>query len=166
MRIIVAADENWGIGKDGGLLTHLPEDMRFFRTMTVGKVVVMGRKTLQSLPGAKPLKNRTNIVLTSDKEFGQEGLTVCHGTEEVFKALKEYQTDDVYVIGGQSIYEQFLPFCDTAFVTFMERKFQADTHFVNLEQHPDWELLAVSEKKEHEGLSYEFRTYHNKNTKH
>ncbi len=166
MKIIVAVDENWGIGKDGGLLTHLPEDMKFFRTTTSGKVVVMGRKTLQSFPGAKPLKNRTNIVLTSDREYHQEGLTVCHSAEDVLKLLEKYPSDDVYVIGGQSIYEQFLPFCDTAFVTFMERKFQADTYFVNLDQDPDWEIIKVSEKKEYEGLSFEFRTYSNRKVKH
>ena len=110
MKAIVAVDEAWGIGKDGKLLTHLPEDMKFFRTVTKGKVVVMGRKTLQSFPDAKPLKNRINIVLTSDDTMNGEGLIVCRSVDDALKQLKEYDSDDVYIIGGQSIYEQFLPY--------------------------------------------------------
>ena len=106
MKAIVAVDEAWGIGKDGKLLTHLPEDMKFFRTVTKGKVVVMGRKTLQSFPDAKPLKNRINIVLTSDDTMNGEGLIVYRSVDDALKQLKEYDSDDVYIIGGQSIYEQ------------------------------------------------------------
>lgn len=165
MKAIVAVDEAWGIGKNGGLLTHLPEDMKFFRTATKGKTVVMGRKTLQSFPDAKPLKNRVNIVLTTGDLSEAENLIVCRSSGEVLERLKEYDSDDVYIIGGQSVYEQFLPYCDTAYVTRMKRDFGADTWFVNLDEQADWEETEAGEEKEYEGLRFAFCTYRNNNVR-
>ena len=103
MNLIAAADENWGIGKNGGLLAHISGDMKYFRETTKGKVVVMGRKTLESFPGGKPLKNRVNIVLTQNQDFAPEGVTVCHSIEETLKTLKQYPKEDVFIIGGGMI---------------------------------------------------------------
>lgn len=159
MKTIVAVDENWGIGRDGGLLTHLPEDMKFFRTTTKGKVVVMGRKTLESFPEGKPLKNRVNILLTGNENYCPEGTVVCHSIDEVLEECRSYDTDDVFIIGGQSVYEQFLDYCDTAYVTYMKAELRPDTYFINLDEKEDWELAEVSEDRVHEELHFEFRTY-------
>lgn len=161
MRAIVAVDENWGIGRDGALLIHLPEDMKFFRTTTKGKVVIMGRKTLQSFPDGKPLKNRTNIVLTGDAGFRAEGAVICHTIIEVKKMLESYPADEVYVIGGQSVYEQLLPYCDTAYVTYMKQAFCPDTYFPDLDHLENWIVSETGEDKEYEGLHFEFRIYRN-----
>ena len=116
MNVIVAADQNWGIGKDNKLLVSIPADMKMFREETSGKVVVMGRKTLESFPNGLPLKNRTNIVITKNKDYDAKGAIVVHSIEEALEEIKKYPTEDVYCIGGDSIYEQMLPYCDVAHV--------------------------------------------------
>ena len=115
MNLIVAVDEKWGIGKDGGLLAHLPEDMKYFRETTRGRTVVMGRRTLESFPGGQPLKNRVNVVLTSDKNYQVKGTVVVHTIEEMVEELKKYEDEEIFVIGGESIYRQLLPYCKTAY---------------------------------------------------
>ena len=89
MNLIVAADKNWGIGKDNKLLVSIPSDMKFFRQETMGKVVVMGRKTLESFPNGLPLKNRTNVVLTSDKNYQVKDAVIVHSIDEVLEELKK-----------------------------------------------------------------------------
>lgn len=159
MNLIAAADETWGIGRDGGLLTHLPGDMKYFRETTRGKVVVMGRKTLESFPDAKPLKNRVNIVLTRNPDYRPEGVIVCHGVEEALELLKQYPREDIFIIGGGMIYREFLPYCKKAYITHIFSSFDADTDFVNLDKAPDWEVESVGEMQEHDGIRYEFRIY-------
>lgn len=159
MQIIVAADKHWAIGKDGDLLWHLPEDMRFFREKTTGNVVVMGRKTLDSFPGGKPLKNRVNLVLSRDEGFSREGAEIVHSMEEAIEYLNRYEPDQIFVIGGGHIYREFLPYCDTAYVTRVEETFEADTTFLDLDESPEWTLTEEGEEKEHNGLSYRFTTY-------
>ena len=117
MNLIVAADKNWGIGKDNKLLVSIPSDMKFFRQETMGKVVVMGRKTLESFPNGLPLKNRTNVVLTSDKNYQVKDAVIVHSIDEVLEELKKYDDDEIYVIGGGKVYEELLPYCDVAHVT-------------------------------------------------
>lgn len=117
MNIIVAADKNWGIGKDNKLLVSIPADMKFFRETTTGNVVVMGRKTLESFPGGLPLKRRTNIVLTKDVNYQVKDAVLVHSVEELLEELKKYDSENVYVIGGDSVYRQLLPYCDIAHVT-------------------------------------------------
>ena len=119
MNIIVAVDKNWAIGKDNKLLVSIPSDMKFFRETTTGKVVVMGRKTLESFPGGQPLKKRTNIVLTSDRNYKVKDAIVVHTVEELLQTLKAYKQEDIYVIGGESVYRQLLPYCDTATIIFI-----------------------------------------------
>lgn len=162
MNAIVVTDENWGIGKDGKLLTRLPGDMKFFRETTKGNIVVMGRKTLESFPDGKPLKNRVNVVLTSDNSYAPEGVAVCKSIKEALEYLKAVPSESVFIIGGQSIYQQFLPYCETAYVTHIFRKFEADTYFTDLDKDSFWTLDQISEMQEYEGLNYEFRTYRRK----
>ncbi|MCI8465777.1 MAG: dihydrofolate reductase [Lachnospiraceae bacterium] len=162
MQIIVAAAENWAIGKDGDLLWHLPEDMKFFRNMTTGNVVVMGRKTLDSFPGGKPLKDRRNLVLTQNQKFSREGTQIVHSVEEALEVLKAYEDGQIFIAGGGHIYREFLPFCHTAYVTKVYRKFEADTFFPNLDENPQWELSYQGEMQEWKGISFAFTTYRRK----
>ena len=159
MNLIAAADENWSIGKDGGLLAHLPGDMKFFRETTKGKVVVMGRKTLESFPDKKPLKNRINIVLTRNTDYAPEGVTICGGVEETLELLKQYNSEDIFIIGGGTVYRAFLPYCKKAYITHIFHTFPADTVFPDLDQEPGWEQKEVLGSGEDNGIRYEFRLY-------
>ena len=134
MKAILAADKNWGIGYNNRLLVSIPSDMKFFRQTTTGKVVVMGRKTLESFPNGLPLKNRTNIVLTANPDYDVKDAVIVHSKDELLEELKKYNEDYIYVIGGESVYRMMLPYCDTVLVTKIDRAFQADTHFPNLDE--------------------------------
>lgn len=159
MNLIVAVDKNWAIGMNNKLLVSIPADMKFFRETTVGKVVVMGRKTLESFPGGQPLKKRTNIVLTSDRNYRVKDAIVVHTIDELFEELKKYEENDVYVIGGESIYRQLLPYCKVAHVTRINHAYEADTFFPNLDEMKDWEITGVSEEQTYFNLEYEFVRY-------
>lgn len=162
MNLITAVDEQWNIGKNGALLFSIPRDMKFFRNTTEGNVVVMGRKTLESLPGGKPLKNRTNIVLSHNPEFTMEGVIVCHSLTELFQEIKQYEQKRVYVIGGGNVYRALLPYCHMAYVTRIEAvKEDADCSIPDLDDNPAWEITAQSESYEHDGLHFSFYTYYN-----
>ena len=129
MNIIVAVDKNWAIGKDNKLLVSIPADMKMFRQETTGKVVVMGRKTLESFPNGLPLKNRTNIVLTGNKDYNVKDAIIVHTVEELLEEIKKYPSEEVYCIGGDSVYKQLLPYCDTAHVTKIDFAYEADSYF-------------------------------------
>ena len=159
MNLIVAVDQNWAIGKDGRLLVNIPADRQLFMKETTGKTVVMGRKTLESLPGGQPLGKRENIVLTRDENYRVKGAAVCHSVEETLQELAKYPSEDVFIIGGQSIYEQFLPYCDTAHVTYIDYEYQADTWFPNLDKDGDWVMDLESEEETYFNLCYSFRRY-------
>ena len=143
MNLIAAVDKNWAIGYQNKLLTSIPEDMKFFRQTTTGKVVVMGRKTLESFPGKKPLKNRTNIVLTKNPSYQAEGAIVVHSEDELREELKKYDSEDIFVIGGESIYRQLLDECDKAYITKIEYAYTADAYFPNLDEKEEWKITAV-----------------------
>ena len=162
MNIIVAVDRNWAIGYKNKLLVSIPADMKFFRSTTTGKVVVMGRKTLESFPNALPLKNRINIVLTANREFKVKDAIICHSVEELLEELKKYDSDDIYVIGGDSIYHQMLPYCNVAHVTKIDHAYEADTWFPNLDELPEWEITADSEEQTYFDLEYQFLKYERK----
>lgn len=162
MNLIVAVDKNWGIGFENKLLVSIPSDMKFFRDTTAGKIVVMGRKTLESFPNGLPLKNRTNIVLTTDKAYNVKDTEVYHTVEAVVERLKEYNKEDVYIIGGESIYRQILPFCSTAYITKIDHAYQADTYFPNLEEDKEWKLTGISEEQTYFDLEYVFAKYERK----
>ncbi len=159
MNLIVAVDKNWAIGLGNKLLTRIPQDMKYFREATKGKVVVMGRKTLESFPDGQPLKNRVNMVLTSNRQYRAEGAALAHSVEELQEALKAYDTADIYVIGGGSIYHQMLPYCDTAYVTKIDYAYQADTYFPDLDKDPGWEMTKISEEQTYFDLAYAFTVY-------
>ena len=163
MNLIVAADKNWGIGYQGKLLANIPEDLRMFREETMGKVVVMGRKTLESLPGGQPLAKRTNIILSRDPDFTVKGAIVCRSVEEALKACEGYADEDIFIAGGETIYRQFLPCCDIAHVTALDYAYQADTFFPNLDEDPDWVLAAEGDEQTCFDLCYTFRMYCRKN---
>lgn len=162
MNFIVAVDKNWAIGKNNQLLVTIPADQKLFREETKGKVIVMGRKTLESLPSGQPLKERTNIVLTRNENFTRKGVTVMHSLEETLEYLKQFPSEDIFVIGGGDIYRQFLPYCDTAHVTWIDYAYQADTYFPNLDQDPEWHVTAESDEQTYFDLCYEFRKYERK----
>lgn len=162
MNIIVAVDKNWAIGCNNKLLVSIPADMKFFRETTTGKVVVMGRKTLESFPNGMPLKNRTNIVLTKNEEYRVKGAVVVHSMEELLEELKKYNSEDVYVIGGGSIYKELLPYCDTAHVTKIDHAYEADTWFPDLDEDGAWEITADSEEQTYFDLEYNFLKYERK----
>ncbi len=157
MQMIVAADKNWAIGYQGKLLVRIPADMESFRKETIGKVVVMGRKTLESLP--QPLAKRTNIVLTTQSNYHPKGVIVVHDMEEAKEVLSGYRSEDIYIIGGQSIYEQFLPLVDTIHLTKIDYVYQADTYFPNLDQIPEWRMEEESEEQTYFDLEYYFQKY-------
>ena len=162
MNLIVAVDKNWGIGSKNKLLVSIPSDMKFFRETTSGKVVVLGRKTLETFPNALPLKNRTNIILTGNKDFKAKDAIICHTVEEVLEELKKYNDEDIYVIGGGTVYRQFLPYCNVAHVTKIDHAFEADTYFPNLDKLSEWEIKETSEEKTYFDMIYEFVRYSRK----
>ena len=159
MRAILCADKNWGIGKNNKLLVSIPADMRFFRDTTSNHVVVMGRKTLESFPGGKPLKNRTNIVLSSNRNYKVPDALVVHSEQELLEELKKYDTDEIYVIGGAAVYELMLPYCDTVHVTKVDYAYEADAFFPNLDEDPDWEVTAESDEQTYFDIPYTFMKY-------
>ena len=159
MNLIVAVDKNWGIGYQNSLLVRIPEDMKFFRSETIGKVVVMGRKTLESFPGGRPLNDRTNIVLTRNPAYQVKGAVVFHSVEEVLEELKKYPSEDVYITGGGSIYREFLPYCQVAHVTRIDHAYEADTYFPDIDAMPEWKLTGQSEEKTYFDLEFTFCRY-------
>lgn len=171
---IVCVDKNWGIGCQGDLLTKIPEDMKFFRNKTSGHTVIMGRKTYDSLP-VKPLPNRENIVITRQvykDEYGrykdENGVvyTELERVKDVFKFIKEnlqYSCNEMFVIGGGTIYKELLSCCDTVYVTKVNYAFEnVDTYFSNIDRLQEWEVESVSETKEYNGVNYQFYTYKKK----
>lgn len=161
MKLIVAADAAWGIGRDNKLLYSIPEDMAFFKAATQGKVVVMGHSTLRSLPRSAPLPNRTNIVLSRDEGLVIEGARVCHSLAQLGGALAGYNPGEVFVIGGEAVYRLLLGYCSEALVTKIAAHTPADSFFPNLDEDARWTLRECSETKSHEGLEYRFCVYVN-----
>lgn len=159
MNLIVAVDKNWAIGHNNRLLVSIPQDMKFFRETTTGKVVVMGRKTLESFPGGQPLKKRTNIVLTGNPDYDARGAVKVHDIESLLEELKQYEEEEIYVIGGESIYRALLPYCKRAYVTKIDHAYEADTYFPNLDQDPEWKMTKVSDEQTYFDLEYVFAIY-------
>ena len=159
MKAIAAVDKNWAIGNKNRLLVSIPADMKFFRQQTTGHVVVMGRKTLESFPNGLPLKNRTNIVLTANPDYHVKGAVIIHSPEELMEELKKYDSDDIYVIGGESIYKMLLPYCDTEYITKIDHAFEADAWFPDLDRMEGWEQTEISEEQTCFDLEYVFSKY-------
>ena len=158
MFAIVCVSENWGIGKDGDLLFHIKDDLRRFRELTLDKSVLMGRKTLESLPGGKPLPKRRNIVLTSRTE-PIEGVELAANIDEVLSLVADDPADEVYVMGGGQVYAALLPHCEKVLLTKVYSTCEADTFFPDLDTDPAWKISHRSEILEEDGLKFQFIDY-------
>ena len=161
MNIIVSVDKKWGIGNKGKLLVSIPKDMKLFREETVGKVIIMGHNTLLSLPGSQPLARRENIVLSKDKNLKIKGATVLNSLDSCLEYLREnnINDEDVFVIGGESVYRSFLPYCNVAHVTYIDYEYAADRHFLNLDLDKEWNLVLETEEETYFDIPYTFRMY-------
>ena len=159
MKCILSADANWGIGKNNSLLVSIPSDMKQFREKTSGNVVIMGRKTLESFPNGLPLKNRVNIVLTKNGKDSGNGEVLVRSVEEAMEEAARYPDKEIYVIVGGSIYKQFLPYVDTVYVTRIDKEYEADTFFPDLDKDPGWEISEESEEQTYFDLIYTYVTY-------
>ena len=159
MNLSAAVDKNWAIGNKNQLLVRIPADQKFFRETTTGKVVVMGRKTLESFPNGLPLKNRTNIVLTHDMDYKVSDAIIVHSMEELHEELKKYDSENIYIIGGETIYRQLLDACDVAHITKIDFAYDADAYFPNLDERPEWKITADSEEQTYFDLEYYFYKY-------
>lgn len=159
MNLISSADINWGIGKNNELLFRVREDMAYFKEKTIGKVVVMGHNTFLSLPGQRPLAERTNIVLSTKENFHVDGVIVCKNEVELFKELEKYDTEDIFIIGGASVYEQFLGFCDFAYITQFHSDGNAEKFLPRIDKDNNWKLISQSEEHECNGIKFTFNIY-------
>lgn len=164
MNVIVSVDKKWGIGNKGKLLVSIPRDKKLFREETVGKVIIMGHNTLLSLPGSQPLLERENIVLSKDEDLKIKGATVLNSVDSCIEYLKEnnINDDDVFVIGGESIYRDFLPYCNTAHITYIDYEYAADRHFLNLDEDKEWSMVLETEEETYFDIPYTFRLYKRK----
>jgi len=161
MNFIVVVDQNYGIGKSNKLLTHLTDDLKYFRKITLNKVVVMGRRTFESLPNQKPFDNRVNIVMTRDVDYKCEGVTIVHNIEDLFSKLKAYPSDDIFIVGGGQIYNILYPYCRYGYITKIYENFDADTKIDRIDEMPNWELVWQSEEKENKGHTFVWTQYEN-----
>lgn len=162
MNLIAAVDAHWGIGNRGELLVSIPRDKKYFQEMTLGGVVLGGRKTMEGLPGGTTLKGRTNVILTRRQDYRYSDAIIVHSVSEALEELKKYPEDQVYIIGGEQIYRQFLPYCDKAYITKIDYTYQADAFFPDLDQDPEWELTHDSEEQTYYDLEYYFLQYQRK----
>ncbi|MDY2777851.1 MAG: dihydrofolate reductase [Collinsella sp.] len=163
LKAIVAVCDDWGIGLDGGMVVANRADMRHFVHHTMGDTVIMGRKTLESFPGGRPLKGRRNIVLTRDPDFEREGVEVARSLPEAVRLVAGEQT--AWVIGGAQVYREALDLVDTAIVTKNHCIRPADSFFPDLDEDPAWELASetdpvpIGEGEGDEGVEYSFAVY-------
>lgn len=155
MELIVAVDRRWAIGRGGNQLFYIPADLKRFKTLTMGHPVILGRKTLATFPGGRPLKGRENLILSRDPNFRPEGAAVYPDLPSLLAAAPA----DSFVIGGGSVYRALLPYCSTAHVTKVDAALEADTWFPDLDADPAWTVRETSEELEHEGLSFRYVTY-------
>lgn len=162
MKLIVAVDQNWGIGYEGKLLEIIPADMKYFKEKTIGKVVVMGRATFESLPGGRPLQDRINIVLTKNCITNCGGIIVCSSLAALFKETKKYNSEEIFVIGGESIYEQLITYCSEAYVTKIDKSYIANKYFPDLDALPGWKLVEEGSLHSYRDIDYRFMVYKNK----
>lgn len=155
MNLIAAVDRNWAIGKGGDQLVYLRTDLRRFQALTTGHAVILGRKTLSTFPGGRPLKDRRNLVLSRDPDFRPEGAEVFPTLEALLSAAPE----DAFVIGGGSVYAALLDFCDTAYITKLDAAWPADTWLPDLDALPEWQVAEEGEELEENGVRFRYVTY-------
>lgn len=157
MKLIVNVDKNWGIGLSGDMLVRISADLKRFKSITSGSAVVMGYTTLLSLPGSKPLAGRDNFVLSRKEGLEIEGAVVVSSAHALIDALDG--RDDVFVIGGDSVYRLLLPYCDYAYITKTDIEKEADTYFPDLDEDDGWEVVSESETYMENGIEFKFVDY-------
>lgn len=162
MQAIVAVDSNWAIGNKGQLLVSIPADQKNFRNITMGKTIVYGRKTLETFPRQIVLPGRDNIILSTREDYKVKDAAVAHSREELLQLVDDLDTNDVFIIGGERVYADFLDLCDTAIVTMIDKEYEADAYFPNLDENPEWELADESEEQVYFDITYTYRTYKRK----
>ncbi|MBP1759052.1 MAG: Dihydrofolate reductase [Firmicutes bacterium] len=155
MNLIAVVDENWAIGRDGDQLIYIPQDLKRFQALTRGHAVLFGRKTMETFPGCRPLPNRRNLILSGRPGYRVEDGEVLHSLEAALAAAP----DDTFVIGGESVYRQCLPYCHTAYITKVQAAFTADTYFPNLDKDPEWAAVEEEGPFTHEGIAFTYVTY-------
>ena len=165
MNAIVAVDKNWAIGNKGKLLVSIPNDQKMFRNETIGKVIVLGRKTIETFPNGLALPKRTNIVLSRDNDLKIKDAIVVHNDDQLFYELSKYDSDDIYIIGGESVYKRYVQYCDTAIITKINENYEADAYFPNLDEDENWKVTKESEEQTYFSVEYTFREYKNSNPK-
>lgn len=159
MNLLVTADENWAIGKGSQVSIRIPREQKLFMEETAGKVIVMGRKTFQTIYQGLAVQGRINIVLSENRTLQIKGVTVVHSVAELLEEIAQYPTEDVYVVGGESIYRQLLPYCTVAHVTKLDHAYAADKYIENLDKSSQWKLTADSDEQTYFDIAYEFRKY-------
>ncbi|NLT18094.1 MAG: Dihydrofolate reductase [Firmicutes bacterium ADurb.Bin080] len=164
MKAIVCVDQNWGIGKNNGLLFHIPSDLEYFKQITLGKTIVMGGNTLLSLPKSKPLPGRTNIVLSDI--FTRNDCTVCPDITSLFRTLRNIPSQEIFIVGGAMFYKTMIDFCDYALITKVKKVCEdATVFFPNLDKMTNWELVEEGDLLEENGLYFQYTKYKNNDTK-
>ncbi len=158
MNLIVVVDENWAIGRDGDQICYISADLKRFRALTTGHAVILGRKTLATFPGGRPLKNRRNLILSRNPDLKIEGAEVYNQLDDLLK----HAPADAFVIGGSSVYEALVDCCDTAYVTKIHGEYPADCYFPNLDITSHWQSVERSEDLEEDGVIFHYETYHKK----
>lgn len=159
MNIIVAVDQNWAIGNHGKLLEHVKGDMQQFKAKTTGQIIITGRETLSTFPGGKPLKDRINIILTRNNAYASEDGVIVHSIEELLQLLPSFPDKEVYVVGGASVYNQLLPYTETAYITKFHKTHEADCYFPNLDESGEWACTSSVEPMLEGDLEYTFHVY-------
>ena len=160
MIAIVAVDKNWGIGKDGEQLIYITEDLKRFKAFTTGNTIILGRKTMYTFPGAKPLKNRRNLILSRNPEFRPEGAEVFPDLESLMEKVTD--SENTYVVGGASVYHTMIGQCDRAFITKIDAEYPADCWFPTLDEDPNWEVVSEGEWMEEDGVRFRYVDYKRK----
>lgn len=159
MHLIAAVDRNWAIGKDGRLLVRIPLDQKFFLEETKGKLLLMGRRTFEGLPGGRPLPGRRHLVLSADPAFFPEGAELCRSPEEALERLRGVPDEGIFLCGGEAVYRLFLPYCRSADVTRIDYSYDGDRFLPDLDRDPEWRLSAESEEETYFDLSFTFCRY-------
>ena len=164
MQLIAAVDKNWAIGYKGKLLVSIRADQMNFKKHTLGKVVVLGRKTMDTFPGGRPLPQRRNIILSRNPSYTVKDAEGVHSKEELLELIvkEKINSDDVYIIGGESLYHEFLPLCDTAIITKINYSYEADAYFPNLDKDDEWECVEEGEEQTCFDMEFIFTRYERK----
>ncbi len=159
MNLIALADRNWGIGYRGKRQVTIPQDQKYFHQLTTGKVLVMGRRTLESLPNGLAPAGRTSIVLSRRPGLQVRHALVVSSAGDALAELQNYESEDIYVIGGESIFKTFLTYCDTAYITKIDRAFESDAYLENLDASGEWKIAAGSDEQTYFNLEFRFLRY-------